>query len=68
MTPEKRPDGTPVRKLTGQKMAAPCWWCSRALHGGRGVTAKVDGNEVALHAACKADLLTDPDFGSRVSP
>ena len=33
-----------------------CWWCSRALYGGRGVKAIANGLPVWVHAECKSKL------------
>ena len=56
----------PARPLKGEKSPAPCWWCSRRLHGSRGVLATVDGNGVIFHGACLRIAEKDPDIGHRI--
>ena len=34
-----------------------CWWCSRALFGGRGVRINVNNHEAWVHAECKGKAL-----------
>jgi len=62
-----RADGSPVRTLKGVKSAAPCWWCSRALRGGRGSVVAVDGIPRVVHRDCKFKAFADPDFAGRVT-
>ncbi len=52
--------------LTGRRMKAPCWYCSKKLHGGNGAVVKVDGNPVAMHHECAEFALEDEDLKGRV--
>lgn len=55
-----------VRPLKGARLKAPCWWCSRALRGGRGAIGIVDGNAVAFHGECLREALRDSDMAGRL--
>ena len=57
-----------MAKLRGTASPAPCWWCSRQLHGWKGWAATVDGNAVVFHHDCLSEAVEDEDLRGRIEP